>query len=109
MLSAHNRSTNVANAFALNKHQNRLKIWWSSWLNRWFKIGTGQYFPDLSGKNVLLVDDIFTTGSTCNEIAKVLRKAGVRRITVCTFARAVGFYTQHRTNLLENLAKKSGI
>ncbi|MDR0705234.1 MAG: double zinc ribbon domain-containing protein [Planctomycetaceae bacterium] len=111
MLSAHNRSTNVVNAFAMNKNQNRLKRFlsscWNFWRNRQFKTGTSDYFPDLAGKKVLLVDDIFTTGSTCNEVAKVLRGVGVRSITVCAFARAVGFYTQHRTNLLENLAKKS--
>jgi ComF family protein len=105
VLSAHNRAGNVANAFALKK-QNRLK----SFLTKWSKSGLRHLFriyPDLSGKNVLLVDDIFTTGSTCNEIAKVLRKAGVRSITVCAFARAVGYYTQRRANLLENLAKKA--
>ncbi|MDR1271038.1 MAG: ComF family protein [Planctomycetaceae bacterium] len=109
LLSANNRASNVANAFALKK-QHRLRIWLKNWLRNWFKIGSNTSFdsiyPDLSGKNVLLVDDIFTTGSTCNEIAKVLRKAGVRSITVCAFARAVGFYTKYRANLLENLAKK---
>ena len=31
-------------------------------------------------KNVILVDDIFTTGSTLNECAKLLKTAGVSRI-----------------------------
>ncbi len=31
---------------------------------------------DLSGKRILLLDDICTTGSTLGEAAKVLRKAG---------------------------------
>jgi ComF family protein len=32
---------------------------------------------DLRGKNVLLVDDVFTTGSNMKECCKVLKKAGV--------------------------------
>ena len=28
---------------------------------------------DLKNKNILLIDDIFTTGSTVNEISKVLK------------------------------------
>ena len=40
-------------------------------------------------KTILLVDDVFTTGSTVDECAKVLRKAGAKRIEVFTLARAV--------------------
>jgi len=39
------------------------------------------------GAAVLLVDDIFTTGSTVNECAKALKKAGARSVTVATLAR----------------------
>ena len=41
----------------------------------------------VKGKNVLLVDDLFTTGSTVQECAKVLRKAGARQVEVLTVAR----------------------
>lgn len=41
-----------------------------------------------TGKDVLIVDDIMTTGSTTNEAARVLRKAGARRIRVAVVARA---------------------
>ena len=44
---------------------------------------------EAKGKNILLVDDVFTTGSTVNECAKVLRKAGAERIEVFTVARAM--------------------
>lgn len=39
------------------------------------------------GKNILIVDDIFTTGATLNECARVLKKAGVKKIRCLTFAR----------------------
>jgi predicted amidophosphoribosyltransferase len=38
----------------------------------------------------LLVDDILTTGATCNEVAKVLRAAGATRVAVAVVARAEG-------------------
>lgn len=38
----------------------------------------------LANKNVILVDDIFTTGSTANEISKLLRLACVNKITILT-------------------------
>ena len=42
----------------------------------------------IKSKNILLVDDIYTTGATCNECAKVLKKAGANRIIVATVAKA---------------------
>lgn len=38
-------------------------------------------------RGVILVDDVFTTGSTVDECAKVLRKAGVGRVAVLTVMR----------------------
>ncbi|MFO0774319.1 MAG: ComF family protein [Nitrospiraceae bacterium] len=43
----------------------------------------------LRGKRILLVDDVFTTGTTANECAKGLRKAGSGQVSVVTLARAV--------------------
>lgn len=45
-------------------------------------------FPkeEIAGKPVLLVDDIFTTGSTLAECARVLRKAGAAEIVSWTLA-----------------------
>ena len=43
---------------------------------------------DLHGKNILLIDDVFTTGATLNECSKVLKKRGADRIYCLTFASA---------------------
>lgn len=44
---------------------------------------------DIKNKNILIVDDIFTTGATCNSIAKELLKAkakSVKCLTLCNVA-----------------------
>jgi len=41
---------------------------------------------ELEGKSVLLVDDVFTTGSTVNECAKMLLAGGAKRVDVLTLA-----------------------
>jgi ComF family protein len=41
---------------------------------------------DLNGKNVLLVDDVFTTGTTANECAGKLKAIGASEVNVLTFA-----------------------
>lgn len=60
-LSAKERSNNVRGAFAVNKN--------------------------VKGKNILLVDDVFTSGATLNECARVLKAADVSGINVLTIAR----------------------
>jgi ComF family protein len=46
--------------------------------------------PDrLEGKRLLLVDDVYTTGSTVSECAKTLRQSGAKEVRVITVARAV--------------------
>jgi competence protein ComFC len=69
-LSRKERMDNLKNAFAIKKpwlFQNKRKP------------------SDLPG--VILVDDVFTTGSTVDACAKVLHKAGVKRIVVLTALR----------------------
>lgn len=43
---------------------------------------------------VLLVDDVFTTGATLNECARMLRKQGAHRVDVATVARVVAWSVQ---------------
>ena len=48
----------------------------------------------VKGKKVLLVDDILTTGHTCNEIAKQYLLAGAASVAVCVIAKSVDFKHQ---------------
>lgn len=58
------------------------------------KILSGVFAPlepvDLSGQKILLVDDIFTTGTTCKECAKVLKSLGAEKVFVLAFASDFG-------------------
>ena len=46
-------------------------------------------FPaSIHNQHLILVDDVFTTGATVNECAKVLKQAGARTVLVLTLSRA---------------------
>lgn len=63
-LSAADRRMNVEGAFRLSRPEH------------------------ITGKAVLLVDDVFTTGATINECAAVCMQADAARVTALTLARA---------------------
>ena len=63
-LKRNQRQINVSNAFLLNPKF------------------------DVVHKNILIVDDVFTTGSTVNAISKLLKNNAVSKIYVLTIARA---------------------
>jgi ComF family protein len=45
--------------------------------------------PDgVKNKNIVLVDDVFTTGSTMSEAVKILKRAGAKKIIAFVFAKA---------------------
>ena len=44
--------------------------------------------PAAEGKRILLIDDVYTTGSTLSECAKTLMQAGAESVVCATFARA---------------------
>ncbi|MFM9903541.1 MAG: ComF family protein [Pyrinomonadaceae bacterium] len=43
----------------------------------------------VDGKNILLVDDVFTSGATASNCARVLKKSGAGKVNIFTLARAV--------------------
>ncbi len=51
-----------------------------------FALNTGH---KLAGKKVLLVDDVFTTGSTANEASRTLRRAGAKITGIAVIARVL--------------------
>jgi len=65
-LNIKERKENVKDAFSLNK----------------------KYAGQIKGKNILLVDDVITTGSTILECARTLHQNGARNIDVCSIALA---------------------
>ena len=44
---------------------------------------------DIKGKDILLIDDVMTTGATLNECANLLLSGGVNRVTCLTLARGI--------------------
>jgi ComF family protein len=48
-----------------------------------------KYVDKIKGNNVLLIDDVATTGATIAECSKVLKKAGAEKVFVLTLARTV--------------------
>ena len=45
-----------------------------------------KFKKEIKGKSILILDDIFTTGSTTSEIAKILKMHGAKEVNVLTIA-----------------------
>ncbi len=52
-----------------------------------FKVNRG---IDLTGLSILLVDDVLTTGTTCQRATRVLLQAGAEEVRVAVLARGIG-------------------
>jgi ComF family protein len=50
---------------------------------------------EVDGREVLVVDDVFTTGTTVSECARILRRAGASKVYVATVARTLKNEAQH--------------
>jgi len=46
-----------------------------------------RYINQINQKNILLVDDVYTTGATVNECSKILKQFGANKITVLVVAK----------------------
>jgi len=53
-------------------------------VKRAFAVNDGK---SVAGKNILLIDDVFTSGATSSQCAQVLKKAGATSVRVLAFAR----------------------
>lgn len=53
----------------------------------------GAFLADstVKGRDILLIDDVFTTGTTASECTRVLRRAGAANVWVATVARVLKF------------------
>ena len=69
------RRKNTPSQTGLSRSQRKLNL-----------AGAFEVRRSLSGA-VIVVDDVYTTGSTMNEITKTLKRAGAERVEVLTVAR----------------------
>jgi competence protein ComFC len=44
---------------------------------------------EVLGKNIVLVDDVVTTGATLSSCAKILKKAGAKSVSAIVFAQKI--------------------
>lgn len=79
------RTRETQSQIGLSRHQRREN------LRGAFVVTAGE---EVRGREVLLVDDVFTTGTTVSECARVLLRAGATKVYVATVARTLKLEAQ---------------
>ena len=74
------RSRDTGSQIGLSRHQRREN------LRGAFAVGDP---TRVEGRYILLIDDVYTTGATASECARVLLRAGAKRVWVATVARTL--------------------
>jgi ComF family protein len=64
---------------------------------------------EVTGREVLLVDDVYTTGTTVSECARVLRKAGAAKVWVATVARTLKLASRYAEVETEGLEAEAAV
>jgi ComF family protein len=80
------RTRETASQIGLTSHQRREN------LRGAFRVAQREL---VQGREVLVVDDVYTTGATVSECARVLRRAGATKVWVATVARTLKISAQH--------------
>ena len=91
------RTKETHSQIGLTSHQRREN------LRGAFKIARAQ---GVTGREVLLVDDVYTTGTTVTECARVLRRAGASKVWVATVARTLKLASKHQEEGLKEQGSK---
>lgn len=76
------RSINTKSQSSLDKELRKSNV------NKAF-IFNKKYQKQIFGKNILLIDDVITSGATINSCSKILNKAGVSKVYVATIAKTI--------------------